>query len=378
MPGQPWDCFATDMERKPSPIEVAFCTDAGYVPQLAAALVSLFKSNWQNSLSISLVTTDLSESNRHALEKLALTYGRSLQFYDLNVESLRGLAEYAQPKSTYYRLLLPDLLQHIPKLIYLDCDLVVEIDLEPLWQTELNGALVVGVAERDSLQPGLQAHVLTPGDPYINAGVLVMNLQAWRNEGVARRCLEWLQANPTIATMMDQDAINHVCRGRKAYVPDRWNLNPIHGPAREVLPNYPERVLHFAGPIKPWHAWYCQDLADIFYGYLKEAGAAFKVEVKACELAGQYVSAANQAFERETYPRAAKHYQEAVKLLSGSQPLNQYPLIQCINTGNRYLAVKDMHGACDHFRAALGHWGMPLSHTDIYKIPMLRPERRQA
>ena len=364
-------------QRKAEVIEVAFCTDAGYVPQLAAALVSLFKSNWENSLSISVVTTDLSEKNRAALEKLALTYGRQLNFFDLNTEALQGLAEYAQPKSTYYRLLLPDLLQHIPKLIYLDCDLVVEIDLTSLWQSNLNGALVLGVAERDSLQPGLQAHVMTPGDPYLNAGVLLMDLDAWRNESVAKKCLSWLQQNPTIATMMDQDAINHVCRGRKGYVPDCWNLNPIHGPAKDVLPRYPERILHFAGPIKPWHQWYCQDLADIFFAYLKEAGPSFGVEVKESELAGQHVSTANQAFERGGFTLASKHYQEAVKILSSSQPLNQYPLIQCINSGNRHLAIKDSHNACDHFRAALGHWGMPLSHTDIYKIPMLRPERRQ-
>ena len=374
MRGLAWERIGLSMERKPTPIEVAFCTDAGYVPQLAAALVSLFKSNWQNSLSISVVTTELSESNRHALEKLALTYGRSLQFYDLNVESLRGLAEYAQPKSTYYRLLLPDLLQHIPKLIYLDCDLVVEIDLEPLWQTELNGALVVGVAERDSLQPGLQAHVLTPGDPYINAGVLVMNLQAWRNEGVARQCLEWLQANPTIATMMDQDAINHVCRGRKAYVPDRWNLNPIHGPAREVLPNYPERVLHFAGPIKPWHAWYCQDLADIFFQYMRQTSGPFFVTIKPPSTTGQHLSVANQAYERESYKESAIHYQLVAMQLIKIYPTDTYTIIQCYNSAQIGMNAKDYVASSDNFRAVIAQWGLPTTHTDIYRIPGIRTQ----
>jgi lipopolysaccharide biosynthesis glycosyltransferase len=359
-------------QRKAEVIEVAFCTDAGYVPQLAAALVSLFKSNWENSLSISVVTTDLSEKNRAALEKLALTYGRNLNFFDLNTEALQGLAEYAQPKSTYYRLLLPDLLQHIPKLIYLDCDLVVEIDLTSLWQSNLHGALVLGVAERDSLQPGLQAHVMTPGDPYINAGVLVMDLDAWRNESVAKKCLSWLQQNPTIATMMDQDAINHVCRGRKGYVPDCWNLNPIHGPAKDVLPRYPERILHFAGPIKPWHQWYCQDLADIFFAYLKEAGKSFSIDITSSKLAGQHLSTANQAFDREMHSKSATHYREVVSILVKELPVNSFTIIQCINSGYREFASKNYLNASDNFRAAIGQWGLPITHTDIYRIPSIR------
>lgn len=358
--------------RNPEPIHVAFCSDAGYIPQLAAALVSLFLSNWRNELVVYVVTKNLEPQFKNGLEKIAITYGRDLIFYDLNDSPLDGLAEYVQPKSAYYRLMLPDLLRPLKKTIYLDCDLVIEIDLRELWERELSTKLVLGVAERDELQPGLQAHVGTPGDPYVNSGVLVMNLEQWREESIAAKCMNWLRANPLQATMMDQDAINKTASGRKGYVDLKWNLNPIHGPARETLPKFPERILHFAGPMKPWQEWYCHDLAEIFYRYLARAGEVFFIEKQKSTKFGQHLSAANQFWERTQFKDAVGHYTAAINLaLTGRKTLSSLENY-CLELAQKALRTGNPIEACEHIRALLGEWGNPTSHTDIYRIPQVR------
>ncbi len=358
--------------RNPEPIHVAFCSDAGYIPQLAAALVSLFLSNWRNELKLYIVTTGLTRENRLTLEQLSVTFGRNLDFFDLDDTPLTGLAEYVQPKSTYYRLLLPNLLSDVDRLIYLDCDLVVEIDLRELWETKQDNYLVLGVAERDELQPGLQAHVSTPGDPYINAGVIVMDLEAWRREGIASKCLTWLKENPTIATMMDQDAINRVCVGRKGYVPLKWNLNPIHGPARLTLPQFPQRILHFAGPLKPWHSWYCQDLSDIFFKYLRMSNTNFVVNQQQPTKLGQHLSVANQQWERQNYEVAVTHYATVLNNIISNTEIKGNILAFCFENGKRLMIGRRYDEACEIFREILKHWQLPIEHTDIYKIPFIR------
>ena len=356
-------------KRKGPSINVAFCADAGYIPQLGAALVSLFRSNWMQELQVYVVTTDLTAENRAKLEQLALTYGRVLNFFDLNVTALDGLVEYVQPKSTYYRLLLPALLQHLDRVIYLDCDLVVESPLAELWAEPMHEHLVLGVAEREALQAGMQAHVETPGDPYINAGVLVMNLAAWRREAIAARCLAWLHANPARATMMDQDAINRICTRRKGYVPLKWNLNPIHGPATVTLPQFPERILHFAGPIKPWHAWYCHHLKDIFYHYLDATPWQNALAIKEPQTPGQCASTANQWFEAGDIKRASTYYVDcahAIKAHVTSLPES----IGAILEQGKHLHDQQLYQqACDCIRSTLSLWGIPARHGDIYKIP---------
>lgn len=360
------------MKRSSEPIHIAFCSDAGYIPQLAAALVSLFISNWKNELVVYIVTTGLDRAHEDGLSKIATTYGRELTFFDLNDAPLAGLAEYVQPKSAYYRLMLPDLLNQINKTIYLDCDLVVEIDLLELWGEALSTNLVLGVAERDELQPGLQAHVGTPGDRYINSGVLVMNLDLWRAESIAERCMGWLRQNPLQATMMDQDAINRVAVGRKGYIDLKWNLNPIHGPARETLPKFPERILHFAGPIKPWQEWYCLDLADIFYSYLTRADPIFFLEKQSSKKFGQYLSTANQLWERNRPKEALSNYIQATNLTLASKKQLTSIESYCLELIRRELQRNNTIDVCEHLRALLAHWHYPIKHIDIYKIPEIR------
>jgi lipopolysaccharide biosynthesis glycosyltransferase len=360
------------MTRRSDPIQVAFCSDPGYIRQLAAALVSLFLSNWKNELVVYVVTTGLDPRFKEGLQKIATTYGRELIFLDINDESFDNLAAYVQPKSAYYRLMLPDLLKSIDKAIYLDSDLVVEIDLRELWEIPLWSELLLGVAERDELQPKLQAHVGTPGDRYINSGVLVMNLERWRAESVTDQCLAWLRENPLRATMMDQDAINKIAARRKGYIDLKWNLNPIHGPARETLPKFPERILHFAGLMKPWHEWYCHDLADIFYGYLKKAGPIFSLEKIPPTKFGQYLSTANQLWERQKIKPAAVNYIHAINLAISFRKEISGIESYCIELARVEIQHENHRKVCEHLRMLLKHWGYPDAHTDIYTIPEIR------
>ena len=41
---------------------------------------------------------------------------------------------------------------------------------------------------------------------YINSGVLLLNLDYWREHDIEARCIRWLEGNRERATMPDQDA----------------------------------------------------------------------------------------------------------------------------------------------------------------------------
>jgi len=52
-------------------------------------------------------------------------------------------------------------------------------------------------------------------DAYVNSGIMVLNLDYWREHGVTAKCMQWLESNPEIALLPDQDAINVVLQGAK-------------------------------------------------------------------------------------------------------------------------------------------------------------------
>jgi len=101
--------------------------------------------------------------------------------------------------ATLYRLFAPDFLPaNLKRVIYLDCDIVVRESLLGLWQTDLNGVLVGCVQNVTepwfACVPQLpwKERGLPPDAPYFNAGVLVIDTDAWRRERVGERVLEVL------------------------------------------------------------------------------------------------------------------------------------------------------------------------------------------
>ncbi|MGM9488995.1 glycosyltransferase family 8 protein [Ideonella sp. YS5] len=170
--------------------------------------------------------------------------------------------------STLDRLLLPELLPNLDRVLYLDVDLVVVGDIAPLWRMDLRGH---PLAAKPSSSPGTRfgvqmlyhalghqpweeaqrvRHWLHGQGPMtfraFNAGVLVMDLDRMRAEGATA----FMLALVAHAAMNDQDALNAYARDRYVALESRWNAAPRQDDTADA------RIIHFVGPVKPWHAVY--------------------------------------------------------------------------------------------------------------------------
>jgi UDP-glucose/galactose:(glucosyl)LPS alpha-1,2-glucosyl/galactosyltransferase len=195
----------------------------------------------------------------------------------------------------YHRMLVPDLLPtHIDRVIYLDADLLFLDDIEHLWCADISGSVVGAV--QDAVIP----HVSSPlglsrfralgfdrRDPYFNAGVLVVDLHAWRQHRVRDRAVDYAQRHRRSINMADQDVLNAVLHGRWTQLDDRWNIiggavGRAHFRARGIAPSRittalrDPAIIHFAGFLKPWQylglgsRWanaYVDALREVFPGY---------------------------------------------------------------------------------------------------------------
>ena len=96
--------------------------------------------------------------------------------------------------ATFYRFLIPYLLlpQEIEKVIYLDSDIIVNLDIAEFWQIELGdkpfGAITRSSQFKDeeTAQTGKVIPLVREGvvnaEDYLNSGVMFMNLKVLRNE----------------------------------------------------------------------------------------------------------------------------------------------------------------------------------------------------
>ncbi|HYZ79301.1 MAG TPA: glycosyltransferase family 8 protein, partial [Gaiellaceae bacterium] len=175
----------------------------------------------------------------------------------------------------YLRLAIPDLLPRDRVALYLDADTVILDRVWPLLQTDVSDVCLAAV--RDPFNPVLACDTKLPGwrelglsgdTEYFNSGVMLMNLERWRDERIADRCSEFLEHNHEHVRFWDQDSLNVVVADRWLRLDRRWNTFPVSAMlaitgakyrGEDVLPlsalladEGAAAIMHFAGRVKPW------------------------------------------------------------------------------------------------------------------------------
>ena len=349
-------------------INVAFCTDHAYVKHLSVALVSMLEHNKAHHVRVYVVSPAISERDLARLKDISSRYDSEIVSIEIDETQVSHLREHSHiSRAMYYRIFLPTILD-VEKVIYFDCDMAIEADIGELWSIDVSEVGCAGVQDEnpeDHARLGLK-------DAYINSGSLIMNLAFWRQHQVSARCLEWLINNKEEAILPDQDAINVLLENYKIYLPRKWNLNPVPFNDLTVLDHYPSRVVHFGGPIKPWHLFYDFELQKIYRKYL--AMTPWDAEFVMLEPVncGQCLSVANQYFARGNLELAARYYSLAIRIRCASTRVESELLLEAIKCGLRLEASGNFSDSSALYRACFIEWELPVRHeVNIYRVPGL-------
>ena len=165
-----------------------------------------------------------------------------LQFLSVQGEPA-ALKIYGHVSSaTYYRLYVPELLPSYIKIaLYLHSDILINGCILDLLTTDISGHSVAAVPdalvdrnEEIRLKIGLNEKAR-----YLNAGVLLMNLECWRSEKIGVRALEFCISNPDLITYWDQCALNHIVQGNYSILDKKWNFQYAHMARKSTYTFYP-------------------------------------------------------------------------------------------------------------------------------------------
>ena len=183
----------------------------------------------------------------------------------------------------YARLLLSSMLPDLDKVIYLDCDLVVNGDLKDLWDFDVNGVAVAMAPDhlyKDATT--LERLKMTNGE-YLNSGVIVMNLEYWRKHNVQNRVLTFIEENGKQLIYFDQDALNVTLQNERRKLPIKYDCTPYH--LLRNLDNFPSEIheeirkariaptiFHYMGPTKPWSLGSYVPGKELFKKYQRLSG----------------------------------------------------------------------------------------------------------
>jgi lipopolysaccharide biosynthesis glycosyltransferase len=258
-------------------IHIACCFDKNFEIPFAALVNSIARH------SASEITIHAFHEGPVELAKSTLQSSGRLRIDFRNITGTTSRYDAAGQGSAiaFARLRLPEFLAGIPRVIYLDADMIVLRDLRSLADTDLRGHSVGAVVDypqvlaakrRETIAAsGILWRVdqymssylgLRDSSKYFNSGLLVVDLAQLAASGALEAVERLLVERQRSFIFNDQDALNVALAGNVELLDPRWNCQhgllrhrkggPIPAEIKSILELYDEPwIIHFSGR-KPW------------------------------------------------------------------------------------------------------------------------------
>lgn len=270
-------------------INIACTFDDGYSRHCAVLLSSIFENNKESLFDIYILSDFISEANQGKLSRLVVDkYGQKLHYIQVDRKQFEGLPFGGKflniSLAAYYRLVLPDVLpRSLDKILYLDCDIVVDGEISSLWNFDLRKKAVAGVEDCIRVSSNAPARLGYPASySYFNSGVMLMNLSALREMQFTRKAFSYIRWHSKDIVYHDQDILNALLYDKKSFLPIKWNVmecflfrHPlVHSKYRQELGEAQRNpsVIHFTGKLKPWYEECAHPYKRTYYHYLNKTG----------------------------------------------------------------------------------------------------------
>ncbi len=276
-----------------NPIVVVCGTNAAYAMPLGVALASMSANLAPGrSVHVYVLSGGLSETIKGRLSR-AVSDSVALEHLTIDDSLLSGYPTIGcYGVEALLRLCIPRVLpESVKKVLYFDCDICVTRDIGELWDQDVSPFPLLAArdlgARTVSGECGLPnyAKLGLPADsPYFNSGVLLMNLDRWRDEQIGERALEYVQENKDVLIFPDQDALNALLSPTFGMLNVTWNMNVnqirnIKGwPESEMKDTILTQaagtpaICHYASRFKPWNPGYQIPFVGQWLYYLFRSG----------------------------------------------------------------------------------------------------------
>lgn len=258
-------------------IHIACCFDKNFEIPFAALVNSIERHSVSD-----IVIHAFHEGTVERAKSTLQSGGRlRIEFRDIRGTTSRYAATGRGSAIAFARLRLPEFLAGIPRVIYLDADMIVLRDLRSLANSDLRGHPVGAVVDYPLVLAAERCGTIAASgtvwrvDQYISSYLGLRELSRYFNSGLLVVDLARLAASGALEAVEcllverqrryifnDQDALNVALAGNVELLDPRWNCQhgllrhrkhgPIPAEIKSVLELYEEPwIIHFSGR-KPW------------------------------------------------------------------------------------------------------------------------------
>ena len=279
---------------------IAYASDKNYAALTAISAVSALRHN--PGARIVLLGYNLETDAQDLVRSRVAKAGGTFVYKDVSSPigklARQGVCPYTS-YAAYARAFISDVLEDEGRVLYLDCDTLVDGSLDELFALDLQGKpFALGY---DCVLSHYKRYVRQPLElPYFNSGVMLIDLAAWRSHRCTERILAELEHPGGPNPLGDQDIIVRVFPQETRPIDPKWNflsqffllsykgLRRIVGEGENLLFSpeaYREArqhpvVYHFSGHTlgRPWFTSSRHPLRRLYRSVAQSAGLAEAAE----------------------------------------------------------------------------------------------------
>ena len=254
-------------------MNIFFCVNNAYAEQLLVTIISILENNnMERNIVFHVLSSDFSDKNKTIFKDTLKKYQNfKIKYINIDIKhfdnfDLKNNIKYISVE-TYYRYIIADIAPNLNKALYLDADLVVNGNLNELYDIDLENNYCAGVKDKFIEETDYKNTLgLSPNETYINAGVLLLNLSRMRKDNVSEKLLSNTNKLAEQIEYQDQDIINITFRGQIKEVDSRYNFTGSNV-IREKSKIKEAIIIHYTGPIKPWNENCKHKLRNLWKNY---------------------------------------------------------------------------------------------------------------
>lgn len=263
-------------------MNLLYCIDKNYNEQCYTSIKSIV-SNVENHIKITVVHSEPSSFSKEFVNKFSDNKVEQLEVIKFNeklISNKRKLRNNSKVPHvtlpTYFRLFIKDLIpEGINEILYLDADVICMKNFEQEYyklftsmkkEHFIVGARTIGEAKGNT---ELFERLDLKSKKYFNAGVMFIDIAAWKNNNVGKALNNLLYKDTY--TYMDQDILNKYFDGNYYEIDVYMNYLIKVNETNEVQPIVDKfvkdhaKLIHYVGTNKPWHEQYADSKNSTYY-----------------------------------------------------------------------------------------------------------------
>lgn len=202
---------------------IAYAPDNNYTNLTIVSMMSFYVNNKDRDIEFIILQSKLSDANLAKFNSfneypncsVRIVYVDETLFSELPISSWVTV-------QAWFRIMIPTLCPDIDKVLYLDCDTLVNSSVNELWDIELKDNYLAGV--KDILR--CKEHLIRlrmKSDSYFNSGVLLINCDAFRKNNVVQQIKDIVRSKKYKIKFCDQDTLNLIADTKKINLPMKFN-----------------------------------------------------------------------------------------------------------------------------------------------------------